>query len=55
MKRVYVVIELAEASSLDLSSDEHLDDLAEDLLSIAHKVTSVTVYPTAEELMANVG
>ncbi len=53
MKRVYVVIELADASDFDPSSDDHLDELAEDLLSSVHKVTSVTVYPTAEELMAD--
>ena len=55
MKRVYAIIELAKTSSFDPSSDEHLDELAEDLLSISHKVTSVAVYPTAEELMADEG
>ncbi len=53
MKRVFAVIEFAETSRFDPSSGEHLEELAEDLLSAAHKVTSVAVYPTAEELMAD--
>ncbi len=55
MKRVYAVIELAETSSFNPSSGEHLDELAEDLLTISHKVTGVAVYPSAEELMADEG
>lgn len=53
MKRIYVVLELAESSTFDPSSDEHLDELAEDLLRVAHGVTAATVYASAAELMAD--
>ena len=51
MRRVYAVIELTEGSSFDPSSDEHLDELADDLLRVAHGVESVAVYPTVQEMM----
>ncbi len=35
MKRVYAVIELAETSTFDATSDEQLDELGEDLLGVA--------------------
>ena len=53
MKRVYAVIELAETSTFDPHDDQHLDELAEDLLGVAHGVAAVSVYPTAAELMAD--
>ena len=49
MKRVYAVIELADRSTFDPSSDEHLDDL----LRVAHGVASMAVYPSAEELVSD--
>ena len=53
MKRVYAVIELADTSTFDPDSDEHLDELAEDLLGVTHGVASVAVYPSTAELMAD--
>ena len=53
MKRVYAVIDLAETSTFDPGSDDHLDELAEDLLGVTHGVTAVSVYATAAELMAD--
>ena len=53
MKRIYAVIELADHSTLDPSSDDDLDALAEDLLGIAHGVSSAVVYVSAHDLMAD--
>ena len=50
MKHIYAVIELADDSAVNPSSDEHLDEIAEDLLTIAHRVRAVTVYPSYVEL-----
>lgn len=52
MRRIYAVIEVAETSRFDPDSDAELDDLAEDLLTIVHGVTSAAVYTSAEDLVA---
>ena len=53
MKRIFAVIELADSSTLDPSSDDHLDELLEDLLHVAHGVASVVVYTTLADLTAD--
>lgn len=53
MKRLYAVIELAEGSTFDPASEEHLDDLADDLLRIAHGVAAATVYLSSSDLIAD--
>ena len=50
MKRVYAVIELADDSRFDPFRDDHLDEIAEDLLMAAHRVRAVSVYPSFGEL-----
>ena len=51
MKRLYAVIELADDSLFDPTTDADLDALAEDLLSVTHKVVAATVYASAHDLM----
>ena len=51
MKRIYAVIELDEGSTFDPSDDDHLDELADDLLRVAHGVSGVTVYTTIADLV----
>ena len=53
MKRVYVVLELDDRSTFDPESDQHLDELAEDLLQIADKVQGVATYRDLESLVAD--
>jgi hypothetical protein len=51
MKRVFAVLELADTSTFDSSSGEHLDELADDLLRVAHGVAAVAVYPSLQEMV----
>ena len=53
MKRIHAVLELVEGSTFDPSSNDDLDELADDLLCITHGVTAVTVYASAEDLLAD--
>ena len=53
MRRIYVVLELKDASSVDLESDEDLDCLATDLLCITDGVASASVYPAFADLKAD--
>ena len=52
MHRVYAVLELHDHSTFYPSSDDDLGILADDLLRIAHKVSSVAVYPSLADLTA---
>lgn len=53
MNRIYAVIEFADRSTFDASSDQHLDELADDLLRITDGVTGAVVYTSAADLIAD--
>ena len=53
MGRIYAVIELADGSTFDPDSDDDLDALAEDLLSLVHGAAGSAVYTSAKELIAD--
>jgi hypothetical protein len=49
-RRVFLVLELSDHSQFDSTSDQDLDDLAEDALLIAHGVRSAVAFATWEDL-----
>ena len=53
MRRVYVVIELKEAADFDPENVDHLDELAEDALSLVSGAANAVAYTSAENIIAD--